>query len=189
MEHISLRHTTMPRLVFFVFLVALCLAGGASLASEGGEPALVVAGHFDCLPISVFGLKDIRLWEPEQSITEKLGKPLSLGKGSGEDDGGPYDILTYHYTRLSIDVVRGVVDRIYTDAPGMSTPFGVAVGDSFEQIVKKLGRRPREWRDEDTEVTLVTCPKNGEWIQEDYVTFRLNRERQLVGIAFEANRP
>jgi hypothetical protein len=138
----------MHRLVFLVVLVPLCLAGSASLAAEGKESALVDAGYFDCLPISIFGLKDIRLWEPEQSITEKLGKPLSLGKGSGEDDGGPYDILTYHYTRLSIDVVRGVVDRIYTDAPGMSTPFGVAVGDSFEQIV-----------------------------------------RQLVGIAFEANRP
>jgi hypothetical protein len=150
----------MHRLVFLVVLVPLCLAGSASLAAEGKESALVDAGYFDCLPISIFGLKDIRLWEPEQSITEKLGKPLSLGKGSGEDDGGPYDIL-----------------------------IGVAVGDSFEQIVTKLGRRPREWRDEDTEVTLVTCPKNGEWIQEDYVTFRLNRERQLVGIAFEANRP
>ena len=39
------------------------------------------------------------------------------------------------------------------------------------------------------EIHVVTCPKNGEWVQEDYVTLEFNTEGILTSIRYEANRP
>jgi len=165
------------------------LAAGVSTAEESDKGALVDAGEFDCLPIAVFGLKGIRLWQPEETIARELGKPSSISEGSGEDDGGWYDVHTYHYPRLRVDVVRGMVDRIVTDSSGTGTAFGVNIGDSLKEVITKLGSKPRDWKEGADQVDLVTCPQDGEWIQEDYVTFRFDGKRHLVSIAFEANRP
>jgi hypothetical protein len=150
---------------------------------------LIDGGNFDCLPVSTFGLKGIRLWKPENTILKTLGKPNSITIGGGEDDGGLYDIKTYKYSDLEIDVVRGDVDRIYTNSSKVSMPSGIRVGHSMKQVIQILGRQPRDWQGTDSEFNIVTCPVNGKWVQEDYVKLRFNKKKILISIEYSANRP
>jgi len=54
-----------------------------------------------------------------------LGKALRVTTDSGEDDGGRYQVQTYHYPDLDFDDVRGFVDRLATRSPAVATPSGV----------------------------------------------------------------
>jgi len=101
-----------------------------------GPTILVDGGHFDCLPVSTFGLEGIRLWKPENTVSATLGEPSSITTGGGEDDGGTYGIKTYHYDHLQIDIVRGKVDRIYTMSNKVAMPLGIRVGYSMDKIMR-----------------------------------------------------
>lgn len=113
---------------------------------------------------------------------------LSLLVG-GEDDGGRYDIKTYRYDHLQIDIVRGRVDRIYTMSNKIAMPSGIRVGYTMDQVIHILGRKPRDWQGTQSEFSIVTCPVNGEWLQEDYVSLKFNNNKILTSIEYAANRP
>lgn len=172
-------------LSFSLFLVAYA----SSLVSEEKRPPLIDGGGFDCFPLSTFGLKGLRLWQPESSVPVLLGEPISIVTYWSEDDGGRHDVRTYDYGHIQVDAVRGKVDRIYTESSNTAMTAGIRVGQTMEQIVKILGRKPRGWQGTGSAFTIVTCPENGQWVQEDYVTLRFNNEKVLVSIAYEANRP
>lgn len=171
-------------LVMYVFWIA-----PLSIGSSESATVLVDGGHFDCLPVSKFGLKSIRLWAPENTVSGTLGEPNSITFSGGEDDGGRYDIKTYHYDHLQIEIVRGKVDRIYTMSNKVAMPSGIRVGYTMDQIIRILGRKPRGWQGAESEFSIVTCPVNGNWVQEDYVTLKFNKNRVLTSVEYAANRP
>lgn len=175
------------QLLFLLFYISGFAA--FSFGSSESPTVLVDGGEFDCLPLSIFGLKNIRLWEPEITVSKELGKPESITKGWGEDDGGRYDIKTYHYKHLQVDIVRGNVDRIYTMSEKVAMPPGIRVGDTMDQVIMMLGRKPRDWQDSQTAFSIVTCPEDEEWIRQDYVTLKFNNDKLLTSIEYAANRP
>jgi hypothetical protein len=157
--------------------------------SQSSQAYLVDAGEFDCIPIENFGLKGVRLWEPEETIKSLLGEPESMSHSGSEDDGGYYDITIYHYPGLVIEAIRQHVDRITATSPEIVMSSGIRLGDSRADVRAKFGRKPRSLSRNPKEIHLVTCPKNGEWVQEDYVTLEFNTEGKLTSIRYEANRP
>jgi hypothetical protein len=173
--------------LLFLFLLFFGFAT-FSIGSSESPTVLVDGGHFDCLPVSTFGLEGIRLWKSDNTVSETLGKPNSITIGGGEDDGGRYAIKTYHYDHLQIDIVRGMVDRIYTSSNKVVMPSGIRVGYSMDQVIKILGREPRNWQGTQSEFSIVTCPVNGDWVQEDYVTLKFNNN-VLTSVEYAANRP
>lgn len=179
----------MKKLLLFFLLLYIFYFATSAIGSPEGPTILVDGGHFDCLPVSTFGLEGIRLWKPENTVSATLGEPSSITTGGGEDDGGTYGIKTYHYDHLQIDIVRGKVDRIYTMSNKVAMPLGIRVGYSMDKIIQILGRKPRGWQGTQTEFSIVTCPVNGNWVQEDYVSLKFNNSRVLTSIEFAANRP
>ena len=109
---------------------------GAIQAAPPNKTALITLGAYDCLPVSKFGLANIRLWEPRASAIKKLGKPEKITQSKGEDDGGGYEVSSHHYRHFTVDFVRGVVDRIYTKHPDQKTPEGIRVGDSRAEVIR-----------------------------------------------------
>ena len=180
------------RIVFFLFILSLffpVVAICAEKSPQESRPALVDGGDFDCLPVHNFGLAGLRLWQPESSITGKLGAPLQVTKSTGEDDGGSYVLTIYHYRDLRVEAVRDQIDRITTESAAMPMPSGIRVGDSQAEVIRKFGRKPRDLEEDDRELQIVTCPQNGKWIQEDYVILTFDAGQRLLSIAYEANRP
>jgi hypothetical protein len=173
-------------LVCLSLVLAIYLPG--IRAAQPKKTWLVTHGAYDCLPVKTFGLANIRLWQPSASVIRKLGKPGRTTKGKGEDDGGGYEITSYHYQEFSVDIVRGVVDRIYTTLPYQKTPEGIRVGDGRADVVRKLGGVPRDWKAEATTQSIVTC-EEGQITREDYVTYSFDKAGRLVRIEYAANRP
>ena len=178
----------MKKIQFLFLLLSVFSFATFSIGSSKSPTVLVDGGHFDCLPVSTFGLKGIRLWKPENTVLEAVGKPRSITHGGGEDDGGMYDIETYHYDHLQIDIVRGRVDRIYTTSDKVAMPSGIRVGYTMDQVIQILGRKPRDWQGTQSEFNIVTCPVNGKWVQEDYVSLKFSN-KVLISIEYVANRP
>ena len=156
---------------------------------QSSQTYLVNAGEFDCIPIENFGLKGVRLWEPEETIKRLLGEPESISHRGSEDDGGYYDITIYHYPGLVIEAIHQHVDRIIATSPEIAMSSGIRLVDSRADVQATFGRKPRSLSRNPKEIHLVTCPKNGEWVQEDYVTLEFNTEGKLASIRYEANRP
>lgn len=170
-------------------LILAFFSGASSLGSDESQGVLVDGGWFDCLPISTFGLQGLLLSEPEDTIQEVLGEPESISVGWSEDDGGRHDVVTYHYESLEVDAVRGYVDRIYTASNNVSMPSGITPGQTIDEVIAILGRTPKGWKPERTRDHIVTCPVDGEWVQEDYVTLEFDSGKILVSIEYAVSRP
>ncbi len=174
--------------IFSLFLTAHLLVP-ATLPAQSAQTWLIDAGNYDCIPVENFGLRGVRLWEPEESIIKRLGRPQSISYSDGVDDGGPYDITIYHYPDMDVEAIRQHVDRIIATSSAVAMPSGIRLGDSRTDIRTKFGRQPRSLSPETDEIHLVTCPVNGQWVQEDYVTLELDASGHLTVIRYEANRP
>ncbi len=185
----ELRRTAPLRRLSICLMCQMFLVTSVSFGAGQDPPALKDGGHFDCLPIAGFGLRGVRLWEPEDAAKGKLGEPLRITEGSGEDDGGQYPEITYHYADMEISIVRGAVDRIFTNTPHVVVEPGLRVGLSRAEIIGILGREPRDWQSDEAGFSIVTCPENGEWVQEDYVFMKFDEAGILESIEFLANRP
>jgi hypothetical protein len=176
-------------LLFFITAIAGQYSYMSFTYGRSSQPYLVNAGEYDCIPIENFGLKGVRLWEPEETIERLLGEPESISHSGSDDDGGHYDITIYHYPGLVIEAIRQHVDRIIATSPEIAMSSGIRLGDSRADVRAKFGRKPRNLSRSPKEIHLVSCPRNGEWIQEDYVTLEFNTEGKLTSIRYEANRP
>lgn len=185
----EMRRTAPLRRLWICLVCQMFLVTSVSFGAGQDAPALVDGGNFDCLPIADFGLRGVRLGEPEDAAKGKLGEPLRRSEGGGEDDGGWYLEVTYHYQYLEISIVRGAVDRIYTVSPRVSMDSGVRVGLSRAEIIGILGREPRNLQINEAGISIVTCPENGEWIREDYVFMKFDEAGILKSIEFLTNRP
>ncbi len=94
-----------------------------------------------CLPPSDFQLRGVVLTSLSSVAMETLGKPLRVTTDSGEDDGGRYEVQTFHYLNLEFDDVRGFVDRLATHSASVSTPSGLRPGLSFKAVRQILLRQ------------------------------------------------
>lgn len=161
---------------------------GFSSAAEK-EAVLVDEGHYDCLPVYIFGLDEIILSHTVNDVIRILGEPKEIGTSWGEDDGGRHDTLIYHYDGLSIDIVRGELDRIYTSSPKAQTPSGIRVGQSRDEVVEILGRAPRGWQGEESKFTIPNCQVNGVDLRRDYLELEFDDEGALLSIVYLVDRP
>jgi hypothetical protein len=93
-----------------------------------------------CLPSAEFQLRGVTLTSLSSEAFGILGKPVRVTTDSGEDDGGRYQVQTYHYLDLDFDDVRGFVDRLATRSPAVATPSGVRPGLTFA-VVRDLVSR------------------------------------------------
>jgi len=175
------------KILITVVLFTLC-AHTVSGAGDAGHSRLISNDEDDCLPVSEFGLESIRLYQPHEKVIQLLGDPKKISYSSGEDDGGGYRITILSYPTMTIEMVRGLVDRIVTKSPLQPTPEGIRVGDSRSTIVKKLGATPRNWKQSDTKLWITTCFTD-EQPREDYVIYTMNTKDQVSEIAYESNRP
>ena len=170
--------------------VALSLNGGLIIPvahAQAGSGPLATVGADACLPLSHFGLEGVLLDDPAITVEAKLGAPLRMEEATGEDDGGAYAITRLLYPSVTIEIVRGVVDRITTRSPAVTTAEGIRVGDTLADMVGKLGGLPQNWRGGDQRLWLVTCPpENG--YREDFVIFSI-QDGRLVEIIYEISRP
>lgn len=183
------RRTAPLRRLSICLVCQMFLVTNVSFGAGQDAPALEDGGHFGCLPIAGFGLRDVSLWEPEDVAKAKLGAPLRITEGSGEDDGGQYTEITYHYADMEISIVRGAVDRIFTNTPQVVVEPGLRVGLSRVEIIGILGREPRNGQSDEAEFSIATYPENGEWIREDYVFMKFDEAGILKSIEYLANRP
>jgi hypothetical protein len=71
-------------------------------------------------------------------IDSLLGKPLRVKKVKEEDDGGDYVNEKRHYTYFDIDIVREIIDRIYTESSKVVMPSGIRVGLTLHSVLNKL---------------------------------------------------
>lgn len=94
-----------------------------------------------CLPVSEFEIGGVALGADGEKAVQDLGKWLRVKTGSGEDDGGRYEVKTYYFRDLEIDIVRGLVDRIATHSPRTATPFGLRPGLSRDAVGRLLATK------------------------------------------------
>jgi hypothetical protein len=173
-------------------LFAMVTATALAASPQSATTRLVILDDFDCLPSGTFGLASIRLRMAESAMLKRLGRPRSITKGEGEDDGGGYVVMTYHYPTLVIDVVREEVDRIHTSSARPRTPEGIRVGDTREEVAKILGKSPRHWAANEVRVWLVSCPEETEGgllYRDDYVTYQFTPEDRVESITYQVERP
>lgn len=159
-----------------------------ALAEERQRHRLVINPDYDCLPPQDFGLAGVRLGDSEETVIRRLGPPRKRSISGGEDDGGGYEINVLLYPTLTIEIVRGEVDRIVTRSPSQPTPGGIRVGDSRAALINKLGGTPRDWSSSESGLSLVSCEEAGQ-NREDYVVYTLSDGDRIIEIFYEASRP
>ena len=142
-----------------------------------------------CLPPSEFQLQGIELHADGGSPASTLGRPARTTITTGEDDGGRYEIQTYHYPALSIDVVRGMVDRLMTRSPGVSTPSGLRPGLTFDAANTLLKTKGIVLKQRADTVDIGTCSPSSEIILEDYLTLMFDRSGHLQVLELSVARP
>jgi hypothetical protein len=93
-----------------------------------------------CLPQSQAALGGIPLDAPKEVVLKHLGKPQRQRSTTGEDDGGAYTVTQLLYPRLQVDLGRGEhVELLLTSRPGVTTPAGIQVGQTLEEVARRLG--------------------------------------------------
>ena len=125
-------------------MAAICLLGISFLLTQAttvARPQLRTADP--CLPSAEFTLSGLSLYQSEATARKILGRPPQVTREQGEDDGGFYTATVLHYRHLKVEIVRGVVDRLYSDSPRVGSPSGVRPGMKFENVRKLLGKEPK----------------------------------------------
>jgi hypothetical protein len=137
-------------------LLASALAVRSALSQQQRPRGTVAVDS--CLPASEFQLRGVALTSLSSMGLETLGPPLRVKTGSGEDDGGRYEVRTFHYRDLAFDDVRGFVDRLETHSPQVATPSGLRVGlkfDAAQRLLRDQGVRITALADT---ILITTCP-------------------------------
>ena len=137
-----------------VFVAVAPLRGAlAQHTPTSGRTAVVDS----CLPPSEFQLRGVQLTSLSSVAVEALGQPLRVTADSGEDDGGRYEVKTFHYRDVDFDEVRGFVDRLATHSPRVATPSGLRPGLSFEAVGEILRHQGVRLRQPADTIDITSC--------------------------------
>jgi len=97
-------------------------------------------GRIDTNELCIAGLK---IGDNKKKLVTILGDPLKkFISGHGEDDAGSYNIITYQYKKIRLEIVRNEIDMIIIDKEGFRTKSGIQVGIKKNQLIKIVGRIP-----------------------------------------------
>ena len=149
--------------------------------------------QFQCIATGEFTLAGLKLYA-EMAALEPLGAPKSLSRGTGEDDGGEYVLTTYDYGGLTVDVVRGHIDRIEARSPLWPTPIGLKAGMTRAKAVALLGREPDPENLHGGVYSFSGCPewRDGELVwdnTDNYFEFAFGENGRLAFLRLIADRP
>lgn len=186
MEMVNIADTSTRKTAY---LVSILLLLTISPAFAGEAPLLQFLDDADCMPATEFKLDKVAAYDPEGKVMKLLGKPNRIELLEEEDDGGPYRLKRLHYKNIVIDIVRGEVDRLYTNSTKIRTPAGIHPGLTIEEISKILGRKPR-YLDRSFGIVACTEKRDGmSWNASLGMTLSLNDRNVLVSIEIIADRP
>ena len=145
---------------------------------------------FECILLDDFGMLGVRIWQDEAPARAVLGPPGRIAESWGEDDGGRYDLYTWHYEGFELDIVRGRVDRLYTASPATSMAADIHPGLSRAEVTGRLGGEPERNALDANAYSLYPCPdlERNIWA-EGYVTLVFDAGNILQSIEFAADRP
>ncbi len=145
------------------------------------RPKIHTAGP--CLPSSEFSLSGLRLHQSEHGVRSTLGRPRRVTLEEDEDDGGFHAVVVLHYGHLKVAIVRGVVDRLYTDSPRASTPSGIKPGMRLGDVRRMLGGESEAF--DDRLLRGQSCNET----EPAYFVLEFKRDKVLSSIDISANRP
>jgi hypothetical protein len=143
------------------------------------RPQLHIADS--CLPLSEFSLSGVHLRQNGSEARKILGKPRRITREKGEDDGGVYLATVLHYRHLKVEIVRGIVDRLYTDSSRTSVPSGIKPGMKYDDVKRVLGKEPKEI--DGYPYAYKACDESA------YFALRFDSNMVLSSIDISADRP
>ncbi len=129
-------HSHTPALAVFALLASVVTPERALPQHLANPRGRVYADS--CLSASEFQLHGVALASLSSVASDSLGKALRVTTDSGEDDGGRYEVQTFHYRDLELDDVRGFVDRLATRSSGVATPSGLRPGLTLQVLRQVL---------------------------------------------------
>lgn len=140
----------------------------------------------DCIPEKQFGLAGFIINKNESTLSKKLARAKRVENLTGEDDGGGYKYKRYTYPHYKVEIVRRVVDRIYTDSPKINTTNGLRVGLSIDKALKILGVKSLKWSTNKKEFYMSMCEKP---YADIFVVVKVGDNKKISFIEFVKNRP
>ena len=146
---------------------------------------VIVQNHFadPCLPKSEFAMSGLKLYDDQSGVRRLLGQPERVTREKGEDDGGEYTATVLHYRDMRVEIVRGVVDRLYTTSSRTRTPSGIRVGMRYETVKRILGKEPKEIDG------YPYCYRSCDEIEDAYFVLRFDKRMVLSSIDIVVERP
>lgn len=196
MDHFH-SHRVSLALLTTVMMSAGVLAPVAGATDGGGiiRLARVLPDEplFQCIAPSEYEIAGLRLYG-DLSTLHRLGPPVSLTRGFGEDDGGGYVATTYHYGGLDVTVVRGKIDVIEARSQRWPTPAGLKAGMPEQEARSLLGREPDPEHLHRGEYSFAACPewRDGELVWDNvnnYFQFAFGEDGRLSFVRLAADRP
>jgi|GEM_PF-3110251 len=136
-----------------------------------------------CLPSSELTLSGVPVHREGGVARKILGKPYKVTREKGEDDGGQYTATVLHYEHLRVEIVRGDIDRLYTDSPKARTPSGIRPGLKYTDVKRIVGEEPRPA--DGCEFCYVSCNES----EPAYMSLKFDGNKVLSSIEVVVDRP
>jgi len=177
--------SSIPSLTLLI-LVGACSEPGTRQTSFLSSDSAVndFASRYPCLADSLLVLGPLTLGTSTERALHQLGRPVAVTHGSSEDNGGSYEVQTYHYPTLEFDVVRTVVDRISTTSPATTSPIGIRVGQSRNDALARLGGVSVLTRGTPDTLDIPDCGAPSA-----YLTISFNEDQRVLALELAAERP
>lgn len=196
MEHFTSQRTSLA----FVASVLISAGFAAPVAGAVDGQGIIRLARvlpdeplFPCIAPAEYEIAGLRLYGG-LSTMQHLGAPVSLTRGFGEDDGGGYCAITFHYDGLDVTVVRGQIGVIEARLPLWPTPSGLRAGMPEQEAISLLGRKPDPEHLDRGTYSFAACPewRDGELVWDNannYFQFAFGEDGRLSFIRLAADRP
>jgi hypothetical protein len=94
-----------------------------------------------CIEPSVAAISGLLPGMSEASLNN-ANRYISVETATGEDDGGYYEALIYHYSKYDITVVRGMIDSIRISSPELLWAQKIKIGTDRNIVEKHIQPAP-----------------------------------------------
>ncbi len=138
--------------------VIACLLFTSFSSVQAQLPSMDRGDSSDCVNVSDCSANGILLGQLANGLESAFGPLQSFSHATGEDSLGEFPYRDEFYTAIRVGVVRGKVDRIRLNSPGVHLACGVAVGQSFVEVVRRLRILSLPSLDRHGRLFLQLCP-------------------------------